>query len=265
MPHAGFAQYKFPIQPFFSYFRDLQRYEIGGGVVLPFGEYSGSSVPVLNPSKYQQGDTTISRSIAGDLGFGASIGLSLPFKATGHISYWAAHIEIMANEYIWQNLNPSYGTDGTFKNNAVSLNAVTQQISLPLGVEWKVGTDAIKSKRLTFGATLGAGVIPQFNITALEGVKNFDNGYGWGCTPYVKFDWAIFGGICWKLRLMYTYGKVNLIDVNRLVPNLTDGPFGVASNGNFMASLIIMPFSYRWEETAWYNTHDTYNQHDRFN
>ena len=30
LPGTGFAQYKFEVRPFFSYFKDLQRYEIAG-------------------------------------------------------------------------------------------------------------------------------------------------------------------------------------------------------------------------------------------
>ena len=41
MPGTGRAQYLFQLDPFFSYFRDLNRYEIGGGGIMSLGQFSG--------------------------------------------------------------------------------------------------------------------------------------------------------------------------------------------------------------------------------
>jgi hypothetical protein len=64
---------------------------------------------------------------------------------------------------------------------------------------------------------------------------------------------------------MYNMGDITLIDVNKPIPTLTDGPFKITSNSNITLSLILMIFSPGWDETDWWNTHDTYNQHDRLN
>jgi hypothetical protein len=260
----GFAQYVHNVAPFFSNFKNKHRYEIGGNLIIPSGEFTG--VVRVNDGNTYRGDSTATRSMSGDMGYGIDLGLSLPFKGTGHISCWAAAIHLMANQYMWKNLNQTMSTSGSYVDATVPVNATTLQIALPIGIEWKVGNDAILSKRLNFGTSLGAGVIPQLNITELEGVPYIDKGYGWGFRPYAKAELAIFTGICWKLRFMYTPGNVNLLDVNRkLTNNLTDGPFTIRSTSNFIMSLIIMPWSVSWRETDWWNTYDTYNQHDRFN
>ena len=158
-----------------------------------------------------------------------------------------------------------YGTDGSYKSVSVPLNATTMQVTLPIGVDYKIGNDAILSKRLPFGTSLGIGVIPQLTMTNLEGISGFTAQYGYGCTPYAKMDISLFTGLCWKLRFLYTMGNINLLDVNAKLGNLNDGPFTISSSSQFMASFVIMPFSGGWKEFAWYNTYDTYNQHDRFN
>jgi hypothetical protein len=264
-PATGFAQYVYQVDPLLSYFSNAQRYEIGGGLILPSGEFTGPT-RVLNSGGVQIGDSTAKRPIS-TMGFGGQIGLNLPFKGTGHISCWALAIQLQVNVYTWKDLNQTMTTDGTFKPYATSLDAGTMQVSLPIGIDYKVGNDAILSKRLAFGASMGVGVIPQFNSTSLSsGSSSYGNSYGWGFTPYAKFDWSIMAGLCWKLRFMYTLGKVNILDVNgKVLPGLNDGPLTLSAHNAIMASLIVMPFSGRWEESAWYNTYDTYNLHDRFN
>jgi hypothetical protein len=258
------AQYKHTVDPFFSSLSNKLRWEIGGNGILATGEFTGV-VRVADGGIYR-GDSTATRTMSADPGFGVTLGLSMPFKGTGHISNWAAHIELQVNQYMWKNLNQTMTSGGKYVNGTTPVNATTMQYALPIGVEWKVGTDAILSKRLNFGATLGAGVIPQYNVTNLEGLSNIDPGHGWGFRPYAKAEIAIFTGFCWKLRGMYSPGNVNLLDVNRKLTNsLSDGPFTIRNTGNVILSLIIMPWSVRWQEYDWWNTYDTYNQHDRFN
>lgn len=265
MPGRSAAQYVHEVDPLSFSLKNQMRYEFGGGLTIPFGEFNGVA-RTLYPSGAYRGDTTIARPLMGKpgTGFNFSIGLSMPFKGTGHISCWAMKIEMILNHYMWQDLNQTY-KDGSFSLSSVSINATTQSIMLPLGVEYKVGNDAILSKRLYFGAAFGGGLIPQYNRTILEGVSTVNPGEGWGLTPYAKVELDAFTGLCWKLRFMYTVGDVNLIDVPRRITTLTDGPISIKSKSNFIAGLIIMPWSYQWQETDWWNTYDTYNQHDRFN
>jgi len=271
IPNHSFAQYHYDTEPFFSYFKDLKRWDFAGGVVLPTGTFNGVS-QVQRPGFI--GDTTAKRKLTGQTGLGGSISVFAPFKGTGHISYWGMDVGVMVNELLWHNLNQIYSPDNNSYSNGtnVSISAVTMQLAIPLGISYKVGCDAIESKRLPLCASFGAGIIPQVNYTNLESISQFNAQYGWGVTPYAKVDLGFFAGICWKLRFMYTYGKINLFDANAAIPGstpsspkLTDGPFGFSSTSSFMVSLVIMPFAAGWHETNWWNTYDTYNQHDRLN
>lgn len=263
MPELGFAQYMHTVDPFWSNLSNPQRYELGGGIVMPSGSFTGS-LRVEGPGSYYRGDSLITRKLPA-AGFGGSIGLAMPFKATGHISCWAVAVSLQANMYTWDDLNPIMGTDGTFKPGATSLSANTLQVALPIGIDWKVGNDAILTKRLVFAAAFGAGAKPQIMRTGLPSISGFEPQWGYGVTPYVKFDWSIFLGLCWKVRVMYDIGNINLLDVNHRLPGLNDAPFTLSSGSALSFSLIVMPFSGGWKEYSWYNTYDTYNQHDRFN
>jgi hypothetical protein len=262
MPVSAFCQYVFQVEPFFNYFRDPGRYELSGNFVLPQATFEG--VVRVENGGYYKGDSTAKRPLTGT-GIGGSIGLSVPVKATGHISCWAVAVQLMGNMYTWNNLNQKMGTDGSYVNNPNPLSGTTTQIGLPLGVEWKSGCDAILTKRLGLGTGLGAGFIPQITMTTLSNINGIDGHMAFGCTPYLKAEGAFFIGMCVKVRAMYTLGDIALIDVNKAIPTYTDGPFKFASNGSLILSLVIMPFSGGWSEWDWYNTHDTYNQHDRLN
>ncbi len=265
IPASVFGQYMHDMQlyPTMSYLGDAKRYEFSFNYVMPNGYFQG--VQQVNNNNYI-GDTTIKRNIAGTGGMGGSIGLSLPFKATGHISVWAIAVQLGVNMYTWTNINSTYGNDGSLVAPSGNiLSAKTMQISLPIGIDWKCGNDAFDTKRLPLGTSLGVGFIPAYNMTSLSEPSGFPNGSRFGFTPYAKAEVSFFMGFDLKLRATYTMGTVSLIEVNGPVPGMTDGPFKIVSTSSIIGSVIIMPFAGRWKESRWWNTHDTYNWNDRFN
>ena len=276
MPAYSFAQFQLNnTTPFLHALTDLKRYELGFTYIMPAGEFNGVT-RVTRPDPHFIGDTTMKRKLTGLTGYGMSIGVSAPFKRTGHISCWAMDVQLLLNYYTWMNLNPTRSDlDGSFTDPVAGdeVNAVSYQVALPLGVEYKIGCDAaVLSKRLKLCATFGGGVIPQMWMTNLTNVSTYDNQFSFGLTPYAKVEAGFFAGWCMKLRLMYTYGHINLFDANKSIPSVTgnqypatDGPFGFASTSNFMVSLILMPFSGKWPETQWYNTYDTYQPYEKLN
>ena len=263
LPKTGFSQYLHTVKPFFSYFGDLKQYDLGFTYVMPFAKFEGV-VPAYDGFGKYRGDTTAKRSTPG-MGIGGSIGLSVPFKATGHISCWAFGIHVMGHLYTWKDLNKSFAPDGSYKVVTPSLNATTIQIAVPMGIEYKAGNEVIQSRRLAFGTTIGVGVMPNFNLTTLANVDSVKSHGAFGFNPYFKFELGFLLGIDMKIRVMYTMGDVTLIDVNRAPDYKINGPFKVTSNANLMVSLVLMPFSGGWHERKWYNTYDTYNKHDRLN
>jgi len=264
LPKSGFSQYHHTVEPFFSYFGDIKQYELGFNYVMPFAKFEGV-VPAYDGSgnKYI-GDTTAKRSTPGS-GIGGSIGLSIPFKATGHISCWAMNLHLVGNMYTWTNLNDKYMPDGSYKAVTPALEASTIQVALPIGIDYKAGNEVIQSRRLALSTSMGVGVMPSFTMTSLTGADSLKPYKAFGFHPYAKFEFGFLLGINMKIRLMYTMGDVTLIEVKKPTDYRINGPFKVTSNGNFMVSLVLMPFSVGWSERAWYNTHDTYNQHDRLN
>ena len=260
LPLSGFGQ-----------FRNWDRFEIGGNFVLATGNFSGVSTITDAYGRYA-GDTTVKRPITTSIGYGGFIGTCIPFKRLGHESLWAISLGLTGNMLTWSDVNSVYSGGTLVKNTTPgvgTINAITMQLGLPFGIEYKVGTDAIKSQRSRTGASLGLGFLPQINGTTLVGthsIETYDEhttGYHFGFNPYVKAEIAGYAGLCFKLRLMASYGKLNYLFENANVGKYTDGSFHITGLMNVTASLIIMPFSYRWTEHSWFNTYDTYNPYDK--
>ena len=251
-----------------SQFRNWDRFELGGNFVLASGQYNGVS-SLYDGSGNFKGDTTVQRSIMTKLGYGVFIGTCIPFKRLGHESLWAISIGFMANQLIWADLNSVYNAAGSLAANTSSvgtINGLTTQFALPFGIEYKVGTDAIKTQRSKLGASFGIGLMPIMNSTVVEGIKDYDehgSGFNYGFDPYVKAEVAAYMGICIKLRAMFSYGNLNYMYESSNVGKYNDGPMRITGTYNLVATLIVMPWSHAWDEHSWYNTYDTYNPFDK--
>lgn len=265
-PFIGLAQYKFEIRPFFSYVKDSRRWEIGANYTQLNATFDGV-IPIYGYNNRFLGDSTLKRGIKSvQPGYGVTLGLNVPFAATGHISVWALSVNFMGNMYKWTDLNETYNIDGSYKTPPIILKASTMQLAMPIGIDWKVGCDAINTKRLMMGLAFGAGVTPHFNVTALDSIKgSYTSMQSAGLNPYVKAEVTAFLGMAVKFRAMYNMGNVEIMNVNQPIPAITDGPFRVTTNNQLILSFIIMPFSVKWRESAWFNDYDSYNWNEKLN
>jgi hypothetical protein len=265
-PMLSFAQYKFEVLPFWNYFKDKRRWEIGGSIITAKGQFEGVTRVVGYNNRFL-GDSTLKRSLNAKLGFGGSFGVSTPFAATGHISAFAVSFTVLGNMYQWADLNKNYNIEGNFKAvDSNRLNASTLQIGMPVAIEWKSGTEGlVLTHRLSVGGAIGAGIFPHLNMTVLDGLTTIAAQQSIGANPFFKGELAFRRGIVWKLRAMYTMGNIELINQTKAIPKYNDGPFNLTYNSNLQFSLIVMPFKRRYTESAWYNDYDTYNWNEKLN
>jgi hypothetical protein len=262
------AQYNFfDVKPLASYITDAGRWEIGGSYTMTNGTFNGV-IPIYGNNNRYLTDSTLKRSVAAQPGFGGFVGFNAPIKALGHVSCIALSVNLSYTQFEWKEINKAYNLDGSYKMLPHILNAKTTQIALPVGLDYKIGNDAINSKRMFLGASVGAGLMPQVNITAMDsvGVK-FGPQQSIGCNGYGKAEVSFCVGFCVKLRAMYSMGNIELLNLDKSpAPPYTHGPFNITSNSQVSFSLVLMPFSPRkWRETGWYNTYDSYNWNERLN
>ncbi len=251
--------------PFLRSIKDLRRWEIGGGYNLSQGRFDGV-IPIYGFNNRFLGDSTMKRNIASNGGFGAVIGFNAPIAPTGHISNIALGFQIQGNMNTWSQLNNTYLIDGTVKLPTNQLNATTLQIAAPISIDYKIGCDAIQSQLLKMGMGIGIGIMPQIYFTSLDNIKGGNQAQqSFGATPFAKAEFVFRYKVAMKLRAMYTFGDVELMNVDNYIPNYTDGPFRLTNTSQAIFSFVIMPFSRRWSETGWHNDYDTYNWNERLN
>ncbi|WP_118973465.1 hypothetical protein [Taibaiella koreensis] len=234
----------------------LQRYEIGYSYSVATATYKRTEV--ANNGL----DTSFSQNVTSKNGFGGMIGTAVPLKRLSDRCMLALGIGYTYNMYTWDYNTPSFSGVITDDNgnvvydfrNSIYFSGVSMQMGLPLSADFKFGNDAFLNKNVRWGATMGIGVMPSAAMTA-----DFDNaGFGFGAAPFAKAELSFFAGICFKLRAQYAYGYIPFYDgKNNLVGNWSG--YNVKSSligkQQITFSLILMPFSWAWNERGWWNSY----------
>ncbi len=227
----------------------LQRYQVGYSFVVANAQYETKSFFFSDLSTIGNIDTTYKGTLNTKATFGVTMGTYIPLKRLGQKSSLALGIDFLYNILTWEDkaTNSFAGFDG-----------FTAQASLPVGLDFKFGADAVTDKAIRFCATVGAGGSPSYSISTLTN-GGFDIDPKFNITPYVKGEVGIFAGICMKVRAIYTFTDVNYLDYG---PGRKTDPFFVSeSNTKFIGkntltlSLIVMPFSWTWKRSEWWNTY----------
>ncbi len=248
----------------FAKFGRHSRIEIGYSYVMASGVYQGTgSIYDMNNNYIH--DTSVKINVKATLGFGYSAGVNFPLTRLGNNSTLSLYVGLIYNFYIWGSLSPVFNTDGSQNTSspfADNLAGWTAKIGTPIGLDVKIGTDALCKRRPHFGATFGAGVLPNYNETAMAysgSASTFGDisaGVNYGINPYVKGEVSFFLGICFKLKAMYSFGDVPLIDHTKNIIS-SDSPFKMTEKSCITMSLTVEPFSFLWKKTKWFNDYDT--------
>jgi len=232
----------------------LQRYEIGYS-------YSVASATYKTQSQSGSGrfDTTLSKNVTSTSGIGAQIGFTAPLTRIGGKCILALGIGYQYNMYTWDYKTPSLSSykdengNVVYDLSALPMSGVSLQMGLPLSADFKFGNDAFLRKNTRWGCTFGAGVFPVGALTA-----DIDNaGFGFGAAPFVKAEVSFFAGICFKLRGQYAAGYLPFYDSKNSLSAFTDYTVKSSLTGKQQVtfSLIVMPFSFAWQERGWWNSY----------
>ena len=129
----------------------LQRLHVGGSYLI-------NSIDYDIHQKYASPDFNIDTSFTLAMNvkssFGGAIGFYQPIARLGMKSRLAIGVDALYNMISFEHDLSSPLTPEVLK-----LEGATAQIALPVGLDFKIGCDAIQSKSVRFCATLGAGAI----------------------------------------------------------------------------------------------------------
>jgi hypothetical protein len=198
-------------------------------------------------------DTGFTERLVSKSGFGAFGGYYWPVAKMTDMSRIALGLSYMYNFYLWDGEIFSYASNGSYNSRTgatttnTSVGSGTVEMALPIGADYKYGCDALKDKSQRFCASFGAGIYPSASVTVFK-----DNGgFAFRARPYVRAEIGFFAGICFKVRATHIVGRSNYINYESSEPGYeTSTKF--QSTGTTAISLVIMPFSWKWNKAEWW-------------
>lgn len=236
----------------------VKNIEVGYGWTKTWADYDRVIKAVRQDGKAF--DTTVSMGVSSKGGFSGVFGTSIPLKQLGWHSNLHLGLNFIYNSYLWdyQTANGASLSDSgvVFDYAGKTLfSGVSLNYGLAISADFKFGADGMMDKRYRWAWTGGVGVMPSMNLTS-----DFDAAdVNFGVQPFVKTEVGLRAGIVWKLRLMYQMGNLKYLDVkpgNSFfgIPN-AEQTTRLTGKGNFSVALIVMPFSWTYKTSKWFNSY----------
>jgi len=189
-------------------------------------------------------DTGFTKHLTSSVGFGGFLGYSFPVARLGAKSRLAISATYMYNAYIWEGGFVTYSVNGqTIELDDFSPTYGTVEMALPVGADYKWGSDAIRSKTERTCFSLGAGLYPSMDMTNYLGLGKF----AFHMRPYLRAEAGFFAGLCFKLRATYIPGKLDYVSYGFDNPGSFEET-KLTSKGSTVLSLVIMPMSWKFSK-----------------
>lgn len=236
----------------------LQNFEIGYGYSLTWADYAKTFRAVdVNGKGY---DTTVTKNVKSVGGFSYQVGTSINLKRLGEKSQLALGIMGGYNIYGWDfgvanNVRLS-DTGAIFDySQGTTFDGITMNAGMALSADFKFGAEAMMDKQYRLSWIGGFGILPSINLTS----SIDDAQMSFGVQPFVKSEFGIRGPIAAKIRLLYAFGKLDylsLTDRNNVfgIPG-AENDTKLTGKGNFTVSIILLPFSWAYKHSQWYNSY----------
>ncbi|XZF16026.1 hypothetical protein ACTHGU_07800 [Chitinophagaceae bacterium MMS25-I14] len=236
LPSFSQAQSEFP--------RGLQRLQVGYSFLMGSATYKYDAT-TFDQSSVTLIDTTATEKIKSKGGFGVTIGTYFPISRLGNKGSLCIAVDGVWNALMWEKGGFSYSSNS--ETGTTSSGSGTMQFGLPVGFDYKFGCDGLLDKSKRFCFTVGTGVFPSANLTVFKGQT--DNKMM--VLPYIKGEVGVFAGICFKVRAQYSFGNLKYMEYNQS-DDITTSTMSLKGKSNLAVSLILMPFSWKWEKDSWW-------------
>lgn len=241
----GFEAYELP--------GAILRIQTGYSIASTTSEYKGV-MRIFDPnnSGIIINDTAWSQNLSTTSSLGFTIGTYIPIQRLGKVSMLALSTNLNYNVFKWNNIAGELYTGSNY-----SLSGSTKQIAVPLSLDLKFGCDATLSKNNRFCATIGGGFQPAFFYTEVETSSNSTA----GVNPFVKAEVGLLAGLCVKFQAKYEFGLIKDFElISKYVDETKEmnlaRNFSMSGEPAFTFSVILMPFSWAWQEHGWWDTYE---------
>lgn len=241
----GFEAYKLPAA--------ILRIQTGYSVASTTSQFDGvMRIFDVNNTGLVLKDTSWSKNLSSSSTLGFTIGTYMPIQRLGKVSMLAIAANINYNVFKWENV-----ANELYTGTPYSISGSTKQIAVPLSLDLKFGCDATLSKNNRFCATIGGGFQSAFFYTEMERSSNSTA----GVNPFVKAEVGLLAGLCMKFQAKYEFGLIENFElISKYNTDVEDlnlaGSFSMSGEPAFTFSVILMPFSWAWQEHGWWDTYE---------
>jgi hypothetical protein len=197
-------------------------------------------------------DTTIAVDVKPTSSIGGFLGTYIRVAKLGKASTVNFSIEANVNMMTWDKATTDGKEPTPDDNPELLMTGSTTHIGMPLGFDIKFGSDAYPDKSYRWCAGFGVGANTGSASTTLNG----ESGSEILVRPYIRGEVGIFGGMCFKLRLAYNFGKVQYIHTDNSKANAQGNIYQntttLTGQPGFTTTLIVMPFASTWDKSRWW-------------
>lgn len=239
----------------------IQRMQIGYSFNKGWATYESKDVVTEGGKTFSQTNKT---DVSSKFGWGGVFGTTIPVTRLGRKSILGVGVDYTYNVYVWDYKTPTFSgyirdssgaiTGLDYTNDDFGFDGASVQLGLPVSADFKFGCDAVTDKTIRFCGTIGAGVFPSMAAT----VDASNAGFGFGAAPFIKAEFGVMGGICFKLRAMYSFGTIPYYTEGNSINNSSSfsSTSSLTGKSSLSFSLIFMPFAWKWDAPGWWDKTD---------
>ena len=224
--------------------KPFQRYEVGYTFLSANGTMLHSH---LTP--FDDVDTSFDCEVKGKA-WGIAYGTYFPLAAISEKSLLTFYLGLNVNIYRWRADSLFFAEKAPRSTYVYKDDGFGFLVGLPIGLDYKTGGEATLDKSDKFSFTAGGGIMP----TAAVGGLSY-----WGqakikLIPYIKAEIGMHAGIEWKVRAMYMLrSPMGFTDINHDLEGILQSQAEFQTNDRLMISVLLMPFSWDWVRSKWWN------------
>jgi hypothetical protein len=247
LPALVFAQPRIP--------KGLQRFQIGYSFPMTSATYTTHSL-IFDDFGDNNLDTVQSKDVKTKGGFGVTLGTHFPIVQLSDNSCLSISLDYLYNLLVWDadmvKIDGYDATTGAYTyNSTYIISAATVHMGLPVGIDYKMGGEASLDRSNRTSLTLGTGFYPSMNATIFEN----NAGAKLKIQPYLKAEFGAFAGVNWKVRALYSFGRLEYIDYSSSLTGTGyayEESASLISKSSLVLSLMVQPFSFGWSKSQWW-------------
>jgi hypothetical protein len=174
--------------------------------------------------------------------FGFGIGTFIPVCRLGEKSNLCFAFDGTLTMTNYNGINGEKG-EGIFEENREEVLVGLDEIAIPFTLDYRIGCDAMRSKDYRTCFAIGFGGCYRNSAPIFYDIDSDNINI---VSPVMKLEAGFHWGACYKLRLLYQFGKLNYMNYEEKTSEYEE-KVSMVGKGNLVISLLIIPAALSWK------------------